>query len=79
MKLLMDNNISVLVDVRHNPFSMKWGFSKKQLRGITSKCKIDYVHIPELGIEGHLRKNLRSRSDYNRLFARYRRTLSQIS
>ena len=79
MKLLIDNNISVLVDVRHNPFSMKWGFSKKQLRYVTSECGIDYVHIPELGIEGNLRKDLRSRSDYNRLFARYRRTLSQIS
>ena len=78
MKLLIDNNISVLVDVRHNPFSMKWGFSKKQLQDKTSECGIDYVHIPELGIEGNLRKDIRSRSDYNRLFARYRRTLSQI-
>ena len=74
---LIDNGISALIDVRHNPFSMKWGFSKKQLQNITDRFGMAYIHIPELGIKGNLRKNIKSRTEYNRLFNEYRKTLSQ--
>ncbi len=74
---LIDNGISALIDVRHNPFSMKWGFSKKQLQNITDRFGIAYTHIPKLGIKGNLRKNIKSRTEYNRLFSEYRKTLSQ--
>ena len=77
MRDLIDNGVSALIDVRHNPFSMKWGFSRKQLRDITSRFGIAYIHIPELGIKGNLRKNIKSRAEYNQLFNEYRKTLSQ--
>ena len=78
LSALMDNSVSVLIDVRHNPFSRKWGFAQKQLQDITEKCGIDYVHFPQLGIEGSLRNNIISRSDYNKLFNRYRKSLGQV-
>ena len=75
MTLLIENTISMLVDVRHNPFSMKYGFSKKQLQHICNECDIQYLHIPKLGIAGSLRKNLVSRADYDHLFRQYRESL----
>ncbi len=72
---LMKNGISMLIDVRYNSFSMKYGFSKGQLEHITNECGIEYLHTPELGIEGSQRKDLGSRADYDRLFTRYRQSL----
>ena len=77
MRDLIDNGISALIDVRHNPFSMKWGFSRKQLQDITGRFGIAYIHVPELGIKGNLRKNIKSRAEYDQLFNEYRKTLSQ--
>jgi uncharacterized protein (DUF488 family) len=71
-KLIL-NNISVLCDVRKNPFSMKYGFSKKQLKDYCNKLGIEYIHIPELGIESEKRKNLNSDDDYISLFENYKR------
>ena len=72
MTKLMEKGVAMLVDVRHNPFSMKYGFSQKNLRYIAEECKIKYLHIPSLGIKGSDRRNLKSRADYSRLFAAYR-------
>ena len=77
MNRLIRNGVSLLLDVRHNPFSRKYGFSKSQLRYVTGECKIDYFHIPALGIESGNRKNLTSRDAYRLLFAGYRKSLSQ--
>lgn len=74
---LIEKNVSMLVDVRRNPLSRKYGFSKSHLIRITGECGIEYQHIPALGIEGSKRKNLRSRSDYDRLFDSYRESLPQ--
>lgn len=72
---LIEKNVSVLVDVRRNPLSRKYGFSKSHLIRITGECGIEYRHIPALGIEGSKRRNLKSRSDYDRLFDSYRKSL----
>ena len=78
LNLLIKNNIKVLCDVRKNPLSRKYGFSKKFLKNITEKLKIEYLHIPELGIKSNLRKNLFSEKDYKELFSLYRKeTLSK--
>lgn len=74
---LIEKNVSILVDVRRNPLSRKYGFSKGHLIRITGECGIEYLHIPALGIEGSERRNLKSRSDYDRLFKSYRRSLPQ--
>lgn len=71
---LIVNNIHVLCDVRKNPLSRKYGFSKKTLSSTLKKLGIEYVHLPELGIVSDKRRELNSQSDYNRLFNEYELT-----
>ena len=68
---LIKNNVKVLCDVRRNAMSMKYGFSKSTLAKNCSNMGIDYVHIPNLGIESGLRKELKTRQDYMDLFEDY--------
>ncbi len=70
---LLKNDVKVLVDVRSNPLSMKYGFSKSQLKKYCASLSIEYVHIPEVGIKGDQRQELNSQSDYDNLFAFYRK------
>jgi uncharacterized protein (DUF488 family) len=70
---LIKNDVKVLVDVRNNPLSMKYGFSKSQLKKYCASLGIEYVHIPELGIESDQRQELNTQSDYDKLFAAYRK------
>jgi uncharacterized protein (DUF488 family) len=70
---LLKNNVKVLVDVRNNPLSMKYGFSKSQLKKYCESLGIAYVHIPEVGIHSDQRQELNSQSDYDKLFAVYRK------
>ncbi len=71
MNLLIKNGVALLCDVRRNPISMKYGFSKKQLQDIAQKLGIDYIHIPQLGIESSKRKSLKTVTDYTALFEEY--------
>lgn len=68
---LIKNNISVLVDVRNNPLSRKFGFSKKSLQKFVELIGKKYMHIPELGIPSDLRTELDSPEAYQVLFAHY--------
>ncbi len=43
---LVKNNIKLLVDVRKNPLSMKYGFSKTLLKRFCESLGIKYIHIP---------------------------------
>lgn len=69
---LLKNDVKVLVDVRNNPLSMKYGFSKSQLKKYCASLGIDYVHIPEVGIQGDQRQELNTQNDYDKLFDVYR-------
>ncbi len=69
---LIKNNIKVLVDVRNNPLSMKYGFSKSQLTRFCSNLGITYMHFPDVGIQSDQRQELNTQADYDRLFATYR-------
>ncbi len=71
LNLLVSNNVSVLVDVRKNPISMKYGFSKAKLTDYTQLAGISYIHAPDLGISSDLRKDLKSPAAYQRLFDFY--------
>ncbi len=71
---LLKNDVKVLVDVRSNPLSMKYGFSKSLLKKYCASLGIDYVHIPEVGIQSAQRQELNTQSDYDKLFAVYRKT-----
>lgn len=74
LNILVEKNIRVLCDVRKNPFSMKYGFSKNPLKDALAKLGIGYQHIPELGIASDKRRNLDSIQDYNALFEEYEKT-----
>jgi uncharacterized protein (DUF488 family) len=69
---LIKNDVKVLVDVRNNPLSMKFGFSKNQLKKYCESLGINYLHFPELGIIAEQRQELSSQEDYNKLFDLYR-------
>ena len=71
---LLRLGISRLCDVRQNPLSRKWGFSKRLLSKGCEELGIQYKAFPQLGIESKHRGNLGDRAAYNRLFARYEAT-----
>lgn len=70
LSLLVENKVGKLIDVRKNPFSMKYGYSKNQLMSALEKLGISYLHLPELGIESDQRQNLRGKG-FIKLFQRY--------
>ena len=72
IELLLGENVRVLCDVRKNPISRKYGFSKKRLRAICEEAGIEYIHMPSLGIDSRHRQNLNSDDDYQKLFRFYR-------
>lgn len=69
---LIANDIKVLCDVRKNSYSMKFGFSKLQLQTACRGVGIEYMHIPQLGIDSDKRQELKTQSDYDKLFSLYR-------
>ncbi len=71
---LVKNNIKLLVDVRKNPLSMKYGFSKTLLKTFCESLGIKYVHIPEVGINSNQRQTLERQEDYDMLFESYKKT-----
>src|SRR3989344_5135592 len=75
LSLLIEYEIQVLIDVRKNPFSMNFSFISNKLKEHLTDVGIQYVHIPELGVESEDRKNLNSKRDYLRLFERYKEEL----
>ena len=68
---LLRDGIKLIVDVRANPVSRKYGFAKKSMTTIANKLSINYVHHPELGISSSDRVDLSDRSSYQRLLKRY--------
>ncbi|SDY62178.1 DUF488 family protein [Nitrosomonas sp. Nm33] len=74
---LISHDVHLLCDVRNNPLSRKFGFSKGVLSQLLPKFGIEYIHIPELGIVSENRNNLETKSDYVKLFKSYRNSLPQ--
>ena len=77
LQKLVRNNVKLLVDVRRNPLSMKFGFSKTLLKRYCNSLSIDYLHIPEVGIASEQRQELKTQSDYDALFKVYQKTTLQ--
>lgn len=71
---LVQNDVRLLVDVRRNPLSMKFGFSKSLLKRYCESLGIAYVHIPEVGIHSEERQELHTQADYDILFEIYKNT-----
>ena len=68
---LIANNITLVVDVRNNPQSMKYGFSKKSFKQYIESAGMKYIHIPELGIPSSMRKGLGTSVSHESLFQKY--------
>ena len=75
LNALIVNGITVLCDVRRNPISRKYGFSKTALQNACEGLGITYRHFPELGIPSDERQDLRYQADYDDLLARYERSV----
>jgi uncharacterized protein (DUF488 family) len=73
-KLIL-NDVKVLCDVRKNSFSMKYGFSKSQLKKACEGVGIQFLHIPEVGIKSEKRQELNCQADYDALFKEYTKTV----
>lgn len=71
MNTLLQRGIRHLIDVRANPLSRKYGFSKQSLSEICSKLHVNYSHRPELGIKSKERVSLDSYDSYQTLLDRY--------
>ena len=72
--ILLRNDVRVLCDVRKNAYSQKFGFSKAQLVKACDGAGIRYEHMPNLGIVSEKRKDLKTQSDYDKLFDEYEST-----
>ncbi|ABR30964.1 hypothetical protein SU69_05660 [Thermosipho melanesiensis] len=75
LNMLIKNNIHSVIDVRKNPISMKYGFSRKTLKNALENLNIEYIHLPELGIDSNKRKDLSTLEDYNVLFEYYKKNV----
>lgn len=76
---LIRNDIRLLCDVRKNPLSRKFGFSKSKLKHIMETVGIKYIHIPDLGIESDKRSSLETAADYKCLFSDYAQKLPNLT
>lgn len=70
---LLHVGVTLLCDVRRNPLSRKYGFSKSTLSKGCEGVGIRYEHLPELGIASEERRELHTQADYDALFAAYER------
>lgn len=73
LNLLIGAGVSLLCDVRRNPLSRKYGFSKGTLAKGCEGVGIGYEHLPELGIASEARRGLETQADYDALFDTYER------
>jgi hypothetical protein len=73
LNALLRDSVTLLCDVRRNPLSRKYGFSKSTLSKACEGVGIRYEHLPELGIASEERRELNDQADYDALFAVYER------
>lgn len=62
---LLENYIQILVDVRKNAYSNKFGFNKNEFQYCLERAGIKYIHIPELGINSEKRQELKTAKSSN--------------
>lgn len=72
---LIKRGIHVVVDVRANPVSRKYGFSGLRLTEFCKKLGFEYRHVPSLGIPGSARTGLNGFASYQRLLNRYEQAI----
>lgn len=68
---LLRRGIQLIIDVRANPISRRYGFSKSRLKEIGARLGFRYLHLPSLGIPRKWRADLTDFNSYQRLMSRY--------
>lgn len=74
LDLLLRSGMQVLVDVRRNPLSRRYGFHGSTLRRLCGYVGVEYAHFPALGIASEERRDLSGVSSYEKLFQQYEAT-----
>ena len=72
---LLVRGMAALVDVRANPVSRKYGFSKVRLEQFCERLGLVYRHLPSLGISSTARAGARSRASHELLLRQYERSM----
>jgi uncharacterized protein (DUF488 family) len=75
MRGLAASGVRQILDVRRNAISRKRGFSKSALSVAAQSHGLSYVHMRSLGVPSAMRRELRSREDYDALLTEYERRL----
>jgi uncharacterized protein (DUF488 family) len=71
LNVMIQAGVTLLCDVRRNPISRKYGFSKSALANACESVGIRYEHLPQLGVASEKRRGLETQADYDALFAEY--------
>ncbi len=72
---LLEMGIDVLIDIRANPISRKYGFSGARLGQFCERLGLEYRQVPSLGIPSSARADLSDFASYQRLLSRYERSI----
>jgi len=75
LKRLIDEKIQALIDVRDNPWRMKYGFKRYQLETYCKDINIDYISMPSLGVPEVIRNDVRKTGNYSLFFRTYNKIL----
>lgn len=75
LAMLLRAGIQRILDVRRNPVSRKYGFSRSALEGLSADVGVEYRHYPELGVPSEMRGDLNTQASYERLWRWYREML----
>jgi len=79
LETLACNEIDVLMDVRHTPWSRKPDFSRTRLSRALAEREIAYLHRPELGSAPALRRELHETHDWERFSVAYLEHLDSLN
>lgn len=71
INLLLGHKVRMLIDVRKNAYSMKFGFSRQILERGLREAGIHYLHLPGLGVESSKRREARTDKQWDTMFQEY--------
>ncbi|HET6512808.1 MAG TPA: DUF488 domain-containing protein, partial [Candidatus Kapabacteria bacterium] len=71
INLLIDENVRMLIDVRKNAYSMKFGFSRHILERGLREAGIHYLHLPGLGVDSAKRHAANTDKAWYNMFQEY--------
>ena len=72
---LLKQGIRLLIDVRANPVSRKYGFAGSRLHQFCERLRLSYQHEPSVGIPREVRSELNDLASYRRLFRHYEESI----